>query len=782
LSILALGVNSAVATPQPPVAADGHEIPLIAQASPSSEGNPGPAAPAEPGLPGPNQTSPGAPVPDAAGPQPLADKPAPGQPLEQIEETGVKSDADQRRESTAAKIVIGREEIERFGDSTLDEVLKRLPGISIVGRARRGGSIVMRGLGHGYTQILINGERIPPGFSIDQLVPDQVERIEIYRAPTAETGARAIAGTINIVLREALRTHVNEVRLQLGEELERGQSNVSWVRNDLMGEHGTYNVTLSVAQTNFLTDTQTRNVFTNATTGATELDQDINTEEVDRRDNVHFTSRFQWQLGGGEQLVLQPFFTLSKTQTQIDGTLYQPVGLSAEPYATSLQTGDAHSVLGRVQAQWVKPLWADTKLEVHAYVGGFQSFSDALLEEYASSGARALTQTTETDISDRSWQVTAKVTSKLSPTQTAVGGAEVEDLHRDEAAATTQNGVPLLAAFGSDVEASVLRTAAYIQDDWSPAVHWAANAGLRWEGITTTSENNLANVTNESVVLTPLAHAVWRFDEPDRDQLRISLTRSYRAPSLQQLIALPSVTTLYPVTESNVASAPDKVGNPTLKPELATGLDIALEHYDFHNGVMSVSFFDRSIHDLIRNVTTLEDVVYSKFPRWVSAPVNFGDATTQGIEADAKFRLDDMFANLPPVTLNANISFYRSHVEDVIGPYNRLDQQPGVLANLGGDYKFPSGRLQIGGNVSWTPPFTVQSTNTQSTSYAVRRQIDVYTLWVIDPDTKLRFSATNLSPLEYLTDATTIQGNQVQNVITSGRTTTLFAVRIERRL
>jgi iron complex outermembrane receptor protein len=113
-----------------------------------------------------------------------------GQPLESIEITGVKSDADQRRESTAAKIVIGREEIERFGDSTLDEVLKRLPGVSIVGRARRGGSIVLRGLGHGYTQILINGERVPPGFSIDQLVPDQVERIEIYRAPTAETGAR----------------------------------------------------------------------------------------------------------------------------------------------------------------------------------------------------------------------------------------------------------------------------------------------------------------------------------------------------------------------------------------------------------------------------------------------------------------------------------------------------------------------------------------------------------------------------------------------------------------
>jgi iron complex outermembrane receptor protein len=773
----------------PPSAADGPSADEGTPGGPNQAPGPAPfTGPSPSPFQGPPRNLAPNPAPDTA---PAAETPTgsgtetkgqSGQPLESIEITGVKSDADQRRESTAAKIVIGREEIERFGDSTLDEVLKRLPGVSIVGRARRGGSIVLRGLGHGYTQILINGERVPPGFSIDQLVPDQVERIEIYRAPTAETGARAIAGTINIVLREALRLHINEVRLQLGDETNRGQSNVSWVRNDVFGDKGTYNVTLSVAQTDFLTDTVTHNLFTNATTGATELDQDINTEEVDRRDNVHFTSKIQWQLGGGEQLTLQPFFTLSKTQTQIDGTLYQPIGLTAPQYATSLQTSAAQSALGRLRAEWVKPLSRDTKLEVHAYVGAFHSSTDALLQEYASTGARALTQITDTSIEDQSWQIAAKVSSKLSATQTAVGGIEIEDLHRDEEASTLQNGVPLLAAFGDDVQASVLRTAGYLQDDWAPLEHWAAEAGLRWESIQTTSANELNNTTNESVVLTPLFHAVWRFDEPARDQLRISLTRSYLAPSLQQLIGLPSVTTLYPVTESNVASSPDKVGNPNLRPQLATGLDVALEHYDFHSGVMSISFFDRDITDLIRNVTTLQDVVYSKFPRWVSEPVNFGNAATQGIEADAKFRLDDQWANAPPIQVNANISVYRSHVENVIGPYNRLDQQPGVLANLGGDYKFPDGRVQIGGNVSWTPPFTIQSTNIQSTYYAVRRQLDLYTLYAIDLDTKLRFSITNLSPLEYLTAATTTQGNQVQNVITSGRTTTLFAVRLEHKL
>ncbi len=60
----------------------------------------------------------------------------------------------------------------------------------------------MRGLGRGYTMIMINGEPAPRGFSLDSLAPEQVERIEIMRAPVAEHSARAIAGTINIVLRE----------------------------------------------------------------------------------------------------------------------------------------------------------------------------------------------------------------------------------------------------------------------------------------------------------------------------------------------------------------------------------------------------------------------------------------------------------------------------------------------------------------------------------------------------------------------------------------------------
>ena len=55
---------------------------------------------------------------------------------QRVDVTGSRpGDTEQRRRATAAKIVIGRDEIDRFGDSTTSEVLKRLPGITMPGNA-----------------------------------------------------------------------------------------------------------------------------------------------------------------------------------------------------------------------------------------------------------------------------------------------------------------------------------------------------------------------------------------------------------------------------------------------------------------------------------------------------------------------------------------------------------------------------------------------------------------------------------------------------------------------
>ena len=73
--------------------------------------------------------------------------------------------------------------------------LKRLPGVSIPSGAPTVICVPDRYLqvavevafvcaGWCYTQVLINGQPSPPGFSIDTIAPDNVERIEVIRSAT----------------------------------------------------------------------------------------------------------------------------------------------------------------------------------------------------------------------------------------------------------------------------------------------------------------------------------------------------------------------------------------------------------------------------------------------------------------------------------------------------------------------------------------------------------------------------------------------------------------------
>jgi len=135
------------------------------------------------------------------------------EPVSQVEIKGSSASYDPRRDDTATRTVIGREELGRYGDRSVLDVLKRVPGVTIDTNQARGGTIQMRGLGAGYTQILINGERAPSGFDFDSLSPDVIERIEVLRAATADLSTQSVAGTVNIVLRHVAKKGERQFKL-----------------------------------------------------------------------------------------------------------------------------------------------------------------------------------------------------------------------------------------------------------------------------------------------------------------------------------------------------------------------------------------------------------------------------------------------------------------------------------------------------------------------------------------------------------------------------------------
>ena len=701
--------------------------------------------------------------------EPVTKKPAGAdakpQQLAPVQITGSRpDDVQERRNSTAAKIVIGRDEIDRFGDSTLGDVLKRLPGVTLQGRPGRGGAIAMRGLGNGYTQILLDGERVPPGFSLDSLTPDQIERIEIIRAPTAETGARAIAGTINIVTRGGYSKRVNDVRLTTGYENGSVQPSLSWTRNLTAGAF-IVNYSLSAFHYSRDNSSTTTTIDRRIDDGAVGLDQIDDGRVRVRGGGVHATARIQWRPeGGADSATLTPILVWNRFRLQRDGTLEQRVGATPPPYDSSATDGRSGSTLMRLNGEWTHRLDGGGRTEWRASLGQTRSPAQSLRRE-TTGGALSRSFDDTSDSRDTSFTTTAKFVRTIFEEHSLVTGVEFESNRRaddDNAVQTIGSAVtPLI----NTLSASSLRFAAYAQDEWNLTPQWAAHAGLRWEGIRTegSAAAGQPDASNRSSVWSPLLHAVWKPDPKSRDQVRISLTRSYRSPTLTNLIARPYYDTRYPVDGPNTPTQPDRVGNPNLLPELATGVDVAVERYLPGGGLLSANLFRRDISNYMRGETHLETVPYSSVPRYVLRTRNVGGAVTQGLELEAKFRASEVWSGAPKVDVRANASFFSSRVKSVSGPDNRLDQQPDATANVGADYRFVAVPMTIGGNLNWTPGYSTRLSDVQTASIGRKLVVDAYALWVFNPALQVRLTLSNLDARDYVF-ASTVDGPNFQGV------------------
>lgn len=678
------------------------------------------------------------------------------------------NDSEVRRESTASKIVIGREEIDKQGDATLGDVLKRLSGVTVQGAPGRGGAIRMRGLGGGYTQILLDGERMPPGFSVDSLTPEQVERIEILRAPTAETGARAIAGTINIVLREGQKANPDDLKLTRSQEHGEGSTMVNWVHN-LKTEPVNGTFTLSAM------DNQ------RADESVTAIDSDYRDDQVrlsdssGRRQGVHANARLQWKGEQGKNLTLTPFLIYSEYAAQ--GRIDARRLTSASITDTALTDNHSRYAAARLNGQWSQRLSADDRLEVRFGLGQAK-YNQQIMQTAVNSTGLLSNALDEQRFTDRSTSLNGKWTRVLDNGHQWVSGVEHEGVRRVEEAS---------AGAGDDsgnLKARTSRWAAYTQDEFKINPNWSAHAGVRYERILTEGQVSEEFKRNKSEVWTPLIHALWKPDPAKRDQVRMSLTRSYKTPTLYNLVAPLRYSRDYDPDSrpDNVPTQPDRVGNPDLKPELATGIDLGFERYLEGGGVLSANLFRRNIQDLIRYQTRLQTVSWSSQPRWVSSPQNVGDAVTQGIELEAKFRLNQAWTQAWPVDIRSNISFFRSKVKDVPGPDNRLDQQPSMTANLGADYRLRGMPLTLGGNVNWNPDYETRRSQEQLSYQGIKRVVDVYGLWRFSAATALRLTVSNLLPRDYETATTFNTGTQSETARTTDRNWRNIQLRLEMKI
>lgn len=664
-------------------------------------------------------------------------KPAPKEstkptPKEEVIEVKAAAEYDARREDTATKIVVTSAEINKYGDTQLADVLKRLPGITV-----QGSSIRMRGLGSGYTQILIDGERAPSGFTIDQLSPSAIERIEIIRAATAEFSTQSIAGTINIILKKKVSLAQREVRANYVRSSFSEGYNASFLVSDKKDSLSyTINGFLYLNENNF--PYRTREEGFDAS-GARILFRDSGGESNGTNHGGGFGPRLVWSFKNGDSLTWSSFVNLNRSRRTgdfaYDTVIGRPV-LSTRSTSRSAFRGD----FARTDLNWIAKLSDGAKLDTKFGVLWAKNVNDNSSQGFNASNQQNLDRSSNDSLLESGFSFSGKYSTPIFEGHSLVAGWDTgvnrQELESSQRDLSFPGVLPVVPTFSSETafDANITKLALFAQDEWNVSKDWSVYLGLRWESLITTSEDNTnIEIRNRSNVWSPIAQTLYKLPGRKGEQVRLALTRTYKAPNTNDLIPRRFFST------DNQPTSPDFTGNPNLQPELATGIDVAFEKFWDQGASISISGSMRRISDVInrRGLRLIDG-------RWVTLPVNEGTATTQSLEFDTKFPWQRFWKAAPPVDFRFNMNRNWSKVSSIPGPNNRLDQQVPFSATLGLDYRMKNGVIVAGTSYSYREGGEVRTGISQTANISSKRDLDAYLLWKITPKTQLRVSLANI--------------------------------------
>lgn len=703
-------------------------------------------------------------------------KPASVNELEAVVVTGT-SDRNDRRESTTTKIVVTRDDLARHGDSTVADVLNRVPGVSVTGTSGRSSDVRMRGLGNGYTQILLNGDPAPSGFSLDSLSPNLIERIEISRTATADQSAQAIAGTINIILKQVVRQGQRDAKASVSSENGQPSTNFDAQLSDRSGAVS-YTVAASLRSQKYVMPSTVLLRSTDAR-GLPVSGRLTSRTDTMERYTASLTPRLNWTASERDKVVIDGF--LSWQQGNYGTRDAQTLLVGSPPlYGDNdiRQGSGSRTLRGRIS--WTRSLEDDASLEIklgsnwNRRVASVNRRSVLPGQAFDAANALALDRSVYSLATDKGFTLNGRYRAPYHAAHAVALGWDSESARRGDD--RIQRDSISTVAPPEDLDqlntAQVRRLAVFAQDEWDITTRWSAYSGLRWEGLETRSDSNtLAAVTNRFSVLSPILQTLWKVPDTAGDQVRLGVSRTYKAPATTDLIAR-----RYRYYD-NTATSPDSEGNPALGPELAWGMDLAYERHFEENGLLSANVFARNIRDVI-----LQELFIDNNGRYVLHPVNDGNAQVRGIELEAKSNLRALSKTAPDVDVRANLARNWSVLSAVPGPYNRLAKQIPVTANLGADWRPAGLPLTLGANFGFQSGGWVRLSAAATESLPVRRSLDAYGLWKIDSKTQLRFSLTNLLHQQQVEENVyqSVGGTQDQTVTAPSFTT--FRVALELKL
>lgn len=635
-----------------------------------------------------------------------------------------------RQQDSAAITVVGRAELLRFGDQSVGDALRRLPGITVGGVAGRGGEIRMRGLGNGYTRLLLDGQPTPAGFAIDSISPEQIERIEVLRVATAESGAQAIAGTINIVLRKSGARAEREFKLAQALSHERVTPDLSeqW---SSPGEHlaaALGVVAVNARSASAALDGETG--FDGA--GLQTLRRSSRSASSEHRPTINLTPRLSWTFDNGDTLVSQNFIRF--LALRMASAVSEQTSLGAP---TSFPINDsqfnAHTSTMRNELQWLHQLEQGARLELQLGRSHFRRRATNDFEGHAALAADDVSRIVDSGAIENTLSFSGKY---RFATVSGADGDHALMLGWDAARgsrAESRYEYPVAADPGRGLEntvARLLRLALYLQDDWTVTAALSLSLGARFEVFDIDSGGTQPESFSRRLHAGgPLLQA--RLATSAQGQLRVGLSRTFKLPPLDKLAMR-----RYTVDNDNSPLTPDQQGNPGLLPERAWGLDGAYEHYFDKNSMASASLYLRRISDV--TITGVEQ----RGGSWIATPINSGRAEAHGIEFEAKTTLAGGILKGSALRLNAARNW--SHIASLPGPNNGLPEQAPFSAGAGIDRRFTALPLTIGANFSVQGGARWRQSARVSVDNASQRDLSLVAQWRLEGGGSWRLSASNL--------------------------------------
>jgi len=631
-----------------------------------------------------------------------------------------RDDHTQRQEASATRIIYGREELEQSNDLAVGDFLRKLPGVVVSGAPGKGREARMRGM-KGYTQILIDGEKAGGGkgrsVDVDQLPLELIERIEVIRTPTADMPNEGIAGTINIVMREAPDKPQRSMRLATGWSQSTGADATPLQLTGLWGER-TEDVRwlLNASYTERAEPSTTHKDVRefDAAGVTTARRRDVGQEPLKNRE-FNLAPRWDWR-NGRDRFNLSPMLQLQDSTRSLQRQSSIGSGLdfaTLNPNGQAFESEQKNQTALQLRGGWRHRLdnSGEISMGLSARVGEQRSRTQG--RELDAAGSVSQTTSDDLEAQEHSYRWALKGLHPVADLHLVTWGLENEGKRRMDDRIRLQNGVPVLTDVGDSVQVQEQQWTGYVQDEVELSGTQTVVGGLRLSRLQRSSEAANGVRDSHSVSVSPSLHHRWAV--APHHLVRSSINRSMKLPRFDDVSPqLRLATGASPGSFNN----PDKGGNPDLRPEQATALEVGWEHAVRERaGTLGANLFWRDIQDLVEKGKTLEG------GRYVERPYNSGAAQVWGLELDARARLAAW--GLPELTLRGNYTRLFSRVHDSTShEVRRMKEQPDYIVNMGLEWRLPVRELTLGGNYNHLPEI-VRDPLTGETESA-QNQLDVY--------------------------------------------------------